>query len=600
MGKIKKWMERVADWKFDKKMQLLVSVAIVLTTVIMLLVSTISTVMSIKKQSMELLKTQNDVIVENFESSLENYKMMAIATVIDTSVQDYVKCSNKTDLRSLKSIDNANNVLSSIVNMHSSLNFIAVVNNKLEDYLYKGNQNIYYSKFDKVYRADYGSSKKLHSSTLKMHYCNAYYERETYTLNLYFPVYDTNMVKKELGLLCMNITDPTLQQILASSPDSSAENEVVRQDGKIFASRAGKDIGKKVSYSDKLKKTEGAFTENGKLYLYEKVPDWELYVISSVSTYELYKGSIATIGFMAVIMLILIAVSILSVKAVIQMVYRPLDKVVRKMDDVASGFLKTRINVDHMGEDFIKLAVGFNSMLEEIEVLMEQVKLEQHQIEQIRLDALQSQIQPHFLYNTLDCIHWQAVADGNKEISTMVKALAKYYRICLSGGHDIIPLKMELEHVRNYLVIQNMRYDNIIGSEISVDSNAEETMIPKLTLQPLVENSIYHGMKVKEGKTGTVFIKVKRKGKDVLITLADTGTGMTQEEIDRMNEQLSQYEETFGYGVRNVNKRIQLLYGEEYGLYYLKNETGGVTVEIRLPYETEAKENVLRGEMIHV
>ena len=367
-----------------------------------------------------------------------------------------------------------------------------------------------------------------------------------------------------------------------------------------FASRAGKDIGKKVSYSDKLKKTEGAFTENGKLYLYEKVPDWELYVISSVSTYELYKGSIATIGFMAVIMLILIAVSILSVKAVIQMVYRPLDKVVRKMDDVASGFLKTRINVDHMGEDFIKLAVGFNSMMEEIEVLMEQVKLEQHQIEQIRLDALQSQIQPHFLYNTLDCIHWQAVADGNKEISTMVKALAKYYRICLSGGHDIIPLKMELEHVRNYLVIQNMRYDNIIGSEISVDSNAEETMIPKLTLQPLVENSIYHGMKVKEGKTGTVFIKVKRKGKDVLITLADTGTGMTQEEIDRMNEQLSQYEETFGYGVRNVNKRIQLLYGEEYGLYYLKNETGGVTVEIRLPYETEAKENVLRGEMIHV
>lgn len=198
MGKIKKWMERVADWKFDKKMQLLVSVAIVLTTAIMLLVSTISTVMSIKKQSKELLKTQNNVIVENFESSLENYKMMAIATVIDTSVQDYVKCSNKTDLKSLKSIDNANNVLSSIVNMHSNLNFIAVVNNKLEDYLYKGNQNIYYSKFDKVYRADYGSSKKLHSSTLKMHYCNAYYEREKYTLNLYFPVYDTNIVKKEL------------------------------------------------------------------------------------------------------------------------------------------------------------------------------------------------------------------------------------------------------------------------------------------------------------------------------------------------------------------------------------------------------------------
>ena len=161
-------------------------------------------------------------------------------------------------------------------------------------------------------------------------------------------------------------------------------------------------------------------------------------------------------------------------------------------------------------------------------------------------------------------------------------------------------MREEVEHIWNYMIIQNMRYDYIIGSEIVVESQVEESLIPKLTLQPLVENSIYHGMKVKEGKTGTVFIKVKRKGKDVLITLADTGTGMTQEEIDRMNEQLSQYEETFGYGVRNVNKRIQLLYGEEYGLYYLKNETGGVTVEIRLPYETEAKENVLRGEMIHV
>ena len=97
-----------------------------------------------------------------------------------------------------------------------------------------------------------------------------------------------------------------------------------------------------------------------------------------------------------------------------------------------------------MGEDFTKLAVWFNSMMEEILVLMDQVKMEQHQIEQIRFNALQSQIQPHFLYNTLECIHWQAMVDGNEEISTLVKALAKYYRICLSGGHDVIPLKMEL------------------------------------------------------------------------------------------------------------------------------------------------------------
>lgn len=226
--------------------------------------------------------------------------------------------------------------------------------------------------------------------------------------------------------------------------------------------------------------------------------------------------------------------------------------------------------------------------------------MEQHQIEQIRFNALQSQIQPHFLYNTLECIHWQAMADGNKAISTLVMALAKYYRICLSKGHDVIPLKLEIEHVKNYLIIQNMRYDNLIRSEIRIGEGCEEAMIPKLTLQPLVENSIYHGIKIKEGKEGSIFLSARREENVVLITLADTGAGMTLAQIDAMNQQLSEYDESFGYGVRNVNKRIQLLYGKEYGLCYLPNEYGGVTVEIQIPYSVKVDEGILKGDMINV
>ena len=125
-------------------------------------------------------------------------------------------------------------------------------------------------------------------------------------------------------------------------------------------------------------------------------------------------------------------------------------------------------------------------------------------------------------------------------------------------------------------------------------------MIPKLTIQPLVENSIYHGIQVKQGKKGSIYLNAARQGENVKIVLVDTGTGMTQEQIDEMNQHLSEYDESFGYGVRNVNKRIELLYGEKYGLHYLKNIFGGVTVEICIPYITEVQEDVMQGAIINV
>ena len=596
---MRKWMEKVSRWKFDKKMQLLVTVSIIATTLIVLVVSTISSVTSMKQQSIELLQAQNSTTAENFKSSLDNYKTLAIATVMDTSIQQYLKAVNyNKEAGGLKS--SAFNILASISNMHSDMNFIAVVGKSPDDYIYKGQIAISAAQFSQVYTFDAQQCKTVQDSSIKMCFNNAYFNGSKYTLNIYFPIYDTNRVLGELGLLCMNFTDPSLLQILEYDSSNKLESMVVDTDGMMISARDKDKIGTNVDFIPKMKEKSGTFSMGGRLYIYQKVSDWRFYVVSSVPMMELYKSSIRTIFLMAFILLFLLTISLLGVKRIISKVYRPLDKVVRKMDDVASGSLKTRINVEHMGEDFTKLAVGFNSMMEEILVLMEQVKMEQHQIEQIRFNALQSQIQPHFLYNTLECIHWQAMVDGNGEISTLVKALAKYYRICLSGGHDVIPLKMELEHVRNYLIIQNMRYDDIIGSEFDVEEAASDVMIPKLTLQPLVENSIYHGIKVKEGKTGSLFLKVRKRSSDVLITLADTGTGMSQQQIDEMNQHLSEYDDSFGYGVRNVNKRIELLYGEEFGLYYLRNESGGVTVEIRLPYVTQVEDGIIRGEMIHV
>lgn len=595
---MKKWKENFDKLAFDRKMQFIITIAIMITTALVLSISVFFSITSMRKQSIKLLKSQNETIVENFKDSLNTYKALAVATILDNAVQQYVKLENASIVEETLAAQNATNILKSINNIYSNLNFIALVSDDEGKYLYAGKDAYLTTKFLQVYESDEKNCKFVRQGMLKIGYNNAYYDGKKYTLNIYFPIYDSDRIFVKYGLLCMNFRDTNLEQILGEEQETIQKTYVIDTSGMFVAAGNVELIGSYIDYIEKFSDESGQFEENGKLYIYQKIKDWNYYVVNTVPMKELYRSSVQTIIIMFGLMIVVLFIATKLVKDTIQVLYYPLNKVVKKMDDVALGELQTRINVANMGEDFTKLALGFNSMMDEIQVLMEQVKLEQHQLEQIRFNALQSQIQPHFLYNTLECIHWQAIADGNKEISTLVKALAKYYRICLSNGADVISIEMELEHIKNYLIIQNMRYDNIIGSYFQVDEEAKSAMIPKLTLQPLVENAIYHGLKVKEGKTGSLYISVQKENELILIKVSDTGIGMEQEKIDEMNHLLAIHDDSFGYGVRNVNKRIELFYGKEYGLRFSKNQiASGLMVEIRLPYMTKYNEkNYRRGE----
>lgn len=208
-------------------------------------------------------------------------------------------------------------------------------------------------------------------------------------------------------------------------------------------------------------------------------------------------------------------------------------------------------------------------------------------------DVLQSQINPHFLYNTLDIIVWMIENEKQADAVKVVTALARFFRISLSRGKSIIPVRDELEHVRNYLMIQHMRFKNRFTYEIEADEDVMELASVKLILQPLVENAVYHGMEFMDGD-GEIRIRVYRDGEDLYMKVSDNGLGMTKEQVKGMFTDKPHVKSGSGsgIGVRNVNERIRLYFGQEYGLSIESELDEGTVVTIHMravPYAETAE-----------
>ncbi len=580
-----KLRKQMSEWNLKKKITFFLTLVMMMTSVVILLISTISAAYHMTNQSKDMARRQLDMLVSNYDDTLKQYQDLAVAMVIEDSVQKYCKSANNAGTGYEQEALGVYNCLMNMQNVRSNLNFAVVEKESSGRYVYKGNSSVVDAKFDVAYQTDYEASIPIkEGNTVRMSFGNAYFRDGRYTLTLYHPVYSTSTIHEVKGMLVLNFNDSLVEQ-LRQEENHQTDLELFLMDcnGRIVSISNEGRIGTTVSYLDQMEGGSGSFQKDGMLINYQKVGKWNYYLIHEIPVLEFYRESIVVMVLMMVLTIAMTAFAIVFQRRMINSFYEPMNRVLSAMDDVSLGKLDERIDMESMDVDSRKLAEGFNSMMEEIDMLMEQVKMEQHQMEQIRFNALQAQIKPHFLYNTLECIHWQAVVDGNKEISTMVKAMAQYYRICLSRGKEVIALREELEHIRSYLIIQNMRYDNIIELVDHISEEYYNVQIPKMTLQPLVENAIYHGIRIKEGGKGTIVLEIRACGEDIYLSLCDSGTGMTQEEIDEMNQSISLYDETFGYGVRNVNKRIELMFGTEYGLRYFRNEQGGVTVEIRLP-----------------
>ena len=268
----------------------------------------------------------------------------------------------------------------------------------------------------------------------------------------------------------------------------------------------------------------------------------------------------------------------------------PIFKLKRLMKQAESGDLTVRFNFQH-NDEIGELGQSFNHMIARIDQLIQMVYVEQENKRTAEMKSLQEQIKPHFLYNTLDTISWMARDYDAEDIVRLVDALTNMFRIGLSHGKDIITVKEEITHVSNYLYIQKIRYKDKLNYVINVDESLYAIEVPKLILQPLVENAIYHGVKAKRGG-GTITITGVPEGENLVFTVQDDGAGMLQEKVEELNRRMSErsvLDEKKSFGLFYIRERIQLCYGKGYGVHVESTLGEGTRVTITLPLYQKPK-----------
>ena len=263
---------------------------------------------------------------------------------------------------------------------------------------------------------------------------------------------------------------------------------------------------------------------------------------------------------------------------------RKIEELTKNMDQVNHGSRQVTVSSD--SEDEVGILINsFHNMMDEINRLIDEVYVNKIALKEYELKALQAQINPHFLYNTLSMMNWMAIRSNQMEISKVTLALSTFYRTALSKGEDVVTVENCIQNMQAYLEIQLTMHDNNFTVDWDIDPTIKNEKMPKLLLQPVVENAIEHGIDEKEDGDKKLFLSFRGNGDDVEITVRDNGMGMPQEKA----ETLVTYQAK-GYGLKNVNDRIRLLYGEKYGIQIFSAPDEGTTVVMRFPKEGRKNE----------
>lgn len=333
---------------------------------------------------------------------------------------------------------------------------------------------------------------------------------------------------------------------------------------------------------------DGTYVEDTVIYSLQDVPDsnWRVVGVSYIdetvneSFWQMVRIALATSAM-------ILAAALLAGWIISRLLSRPLQQLETAMEQFeqdADGFTYEPVAGTREVQE---LSDSFGHMVGRIQKLMTTVREEEIDLRKTELKALQAQINPHFLYNTLDSIAWMCERGKNADAVKMVHALARLFRISISRGHELIPIEKELQHAESYLLIQKFRYKNQFTYHFTVDESCLHCLCNKITLQPIIENSITHGLDLLVDP-GHIEIEVFADGEDILFKVTDDGIGMSQEQVAELLK--NEPSDRTGIGIKNVNDRLRIYFGPQYGMSIDSVPDEGTTVTIRMPRVPEDRE----------
>ncbi len=336
------------------------------------------------------------------------------------------------------------------------------------------------------------------------------------------------------------------------------------------------------SRMDQLENNIYILTEMIQKYMYTYIYCEAAHLNALQST--MIMNMIVLMGVVVVLSLVLMCFLLTYSKRLSRKIVDPIDKICERLEAIGKGSLLVCEPIRADVEEVQLLSDGIENMVGRLKRQIEMNIEQEKQRRRTELALLQAQINPHFLYNTMDTIIWLMESGEINEAITMVNSLSNYFRFSLSRGQNVITLAEEEQHIRSYLEIQQIRYRDLMEYEIEIPEQLKNFILPKLTLQPLVENALYHGIKISR-RHGTIHVTGRVYNECLILEVADDGIGMTRERLDAVRESLAEGRRE-GFGLRTVHQRLQILFGEEYGLALESTPDAGTRIIVTIPMQT--------------